>query len=183
MKCASFPVTASFRAQPGRHGRARVEVDSRKRDPMDFALWKAANRENLLGQPLAPAYRAGTSNARSCPSSTWDLVSISRRRVRPVFPPRVKSPRARCHHSFVRYWMHNGFINANEEKCQVPGQLLSGAGYPFRFSPEVVRFFLCPPHRAPWTSMMKAGCCRRGLEGSGPASGSKEALARAERGR
>ncbi len=54
---------------------ARVEVSETKRDPLDFALWKAAKPgEPRWESPWGGAARAGTSNARRCPSSTWGRV-------------------------------------------------------------------------------------------------------------
>ena len=51
---------------------ARVEVDERKRDPMDFALWKAAKPgEPAWESPWGRGDPVGTSNVRRCPCIIW----------------------------------------------------------------------------------------------------------------
>lgn len=53
-------------------------LEERKRDELDFALWKAAKPgEPAWESPGARAVRAGTSSARPCPRSTWDCPSTS----------------------------------------------------------------------------------------------------------
>ena len=63
---------------------ARVEVDERKRDPRDFALWKGA-KPGCLGQP-GDRGPAGTSSAWRCPSGTLAGSSESTAGARSVFP-------------------------------------------------------------------------------------------------
>ena len=60
------------------HTQARIEADDRKRDPLDFALWKAAKP----GEPHWAARGArdgpgGTSSARRCRRWSWDCHSTS----------------------------------------------------------------------------------------------------------
>ena len=57
---------------------ARIEVDERKRHPMDFALWKASKPgEPAWDSPWGPGGRAGTSSARRWRASTSASRSTS----------------------------------------------------------------------------------------------------------
>ena len=101
---------------------ARVEVDERKHDPMDFALWKASKPgEPCVGEPVGPgpaglAHRvlgdgaASTSASRS--TSTAAATTSSSRTTR----TRSRSPRAPTGCRFARYWMHNGMVTIGAEK-------------------------------------------------------------------
>ena len=55
---------------------ARVEIDERKEDVLDFALWKSQKPGEPRGTaPGGKADRAGTSSAARCRSSTWERLS------------------------------------------------------------------------------------------------------------
>ena len=62
---------------------ARVEVDERKIDPLDFALWKKSKPDEPVWDSLGGrADRDGISSARPWDSSTWDRPSISMQAAR-----------------------------------------------------------------------------------------------------
>ena len=72
---------------------ARVEIDERKRDPRDFALWKSAKPgEPWWPSPWGRGARAGTSSARRCRCNTWANLRPARRRGGPRF--RIMSARS-----------------------------------------------------------------------------------------
>ena len=100
---------------------ARVEVDERKRAPVDFALWKAAKPgEPEWDSPWGPgrpglAHRVLGDVARASSAS----VRHPRRR-RPISSSRTtrtrsRSPRAPGHDSRA-HWLHNGMVNVDGEK-------------------------------------------------------------------
>ena len=77
---------------------ARVEVDERKLDPLDFALWKRPNRANRPGTaPGVPAGRAGTSSALPWDSNFSARLLIFMPAEKTWSSPitRTRSPRAR----------------------------------------------------------------------------------------
>jgi cysteinyl-tRNA synthetase len=96
---------------------ARVDVGEKKRDPLDFALWKAAKP----GEPSWPspwgAGRPGwhiecSAMAERFLGVTFDLHGGG---IDLAFPhhenERAQSQGAHGAHTFARYWLHNGFVN------------------------------------------------------------------------
>ncbi len=113
----------------------RVEVDSFKRDPLDFVLWKAAkpNEADFWPSPWATAAPAGTSNARpwannysATPSIFTAAAPICSFRTDENEIAQSCGAQGHCHthevngkliDSHVKYWLHNGFIRVDNEKC------------------------------------------------------------------
>ncbi|HPU35217.1 MAG TPA: cysteine--tRNA ligase, partial [Bacillota bacterium] len=131
---------------------ARVEVDSRKRDPMDFALWKAAKPgEPSWDSPWGPG-RPGWHIECSVMSLKYlgpgfDIHGGGYDLVFPHHENEIAQSEAATGKPFVRYWMHNGFITVNEEKMSKSlGNFFLVRDILSRFSPEVVRFFLLSTH-------------------------------------
>jgi cysteinyl-tRNA synthetase len=101
---------------------ARVEVDERKRSPLDFALWKAAKP----GEPSWPspwgAGRPGWHIECSAMASRYlgDTFDLHGGGADLVFPhhenERAQSQGAAGVGTFARYWLHNGFVNFNDQK-------------------------------------------------------------------
>ena len=100
----------------------RVEVDTEKQDPLDFALWKAA-------KPDEPAWESPWGLGRpgwhiECVAMSLDLLGddfdIHGGGVDLVFPHHENEiAQSTCAHggeTFVRYWLHNGFVNVDNEK-------------------------------------------------------------------
>ena len=156
---------------------ARVEVDTRKRDPMDFAVWKAAKPgEPSWDSPWGPG-RPGWHIECSVMSLKYlgpgfDIHGGGYDLIFPHHENEIAQSEAATGKTFVRYWMHNGFITVKEEKmskslgnfCLVRDILAIFTGSR--------AFSFCPPTTAALDFMTKAGCRRRGLRGSRPASGS-----------
>ena len=100
---------------------ARVEVDTRKRNPMDFALWKSAKP----GEPKWPSPwgegRPGWHIECSAMSmehlgESLDIHGGGRDLVFPHHENEIAQSEGATGVRYVNYWMHNGFININEEK-------------------------------------------------------------------
>jgi len=101
---------------------ARVEVDTRKRCPLDFALWKSAKPgEPSWDSPWGPG-RPGWHI--ECSAMTWkhlgEVFDIHAGGKDLIFPHHeneiAQSQGAFGTNSFSRYWMHNGFLNFSGEK-------------------------------------------------------------------
>ncbi|HSF03333.1 MAG TPA: cysteine--tRNA ligase, partial [Solirubrobacterales bacterium] len=101
---------------------ARVEVDERKRDPRDFALWKAAKP----GEPSWPSpWGAGRPGWHiECSAmvvthlgETFDLHGGGKDLIFPHHENEIaQSQGAHGEGTFARYWLHNGFLNFAGEK-------------------------------------------------------------------
>lgn len=151
---------------------ARVEVDTRKRDPMDFALWKAAKPgEPSWDSPWGPG-RPGWHIECSVMSlkylgSNFDIHGGGYDLIFPHHENEIAQSEAANGKTFVRYWMHNGFITVKEEKMSKSlGNFFLVRDILKKFSPEIVRFFLLSTHyRSPLDfDAEKLAAAGRGLE-------------------
>lgn len=131
---------------------ARVEVDLRKRNPMDFALWKAARSgEPSWPSPWGPG-RPGWHIECSAMSlkylgSGFDIHGGGMDLIFPHHENEIAQSEAATGQTFVRYWMHNGFITVNQEKMSKSlGNFFLVREVLEKFSPLVVRFFLLSTH-------------------------------------
>jgi cysteinyl-tRNA synthetase len=100
---------------------ARVEVDERKRDPRDFALWKAAKPgEPSWPSPWGPG-RPGWHIECSVMASRYlgETLDIHGGGTDLIFPHHeceVAQSEADSGKTFARYWLHNGMVNFGAEK-------------------------------------------------------------------
>ena len=100
---------------------ARVEVDVRKRDPMDFALWKGAKPgEPSWESPWGPG-RPGWHIECSAMSirhlgQTFDLHGGGKDLIFPHHENEIAQSCATTGKEFSKYWVHNGFVTIDEEK-------------------------------------------------------------------
>src|SRR5215203_5600125 len=101
---------------------ARIEVDERKEDPLDFALWKAAKPgEPSWESPWGPG-RPGWHIECSAMSSTYlgGQVDIHGGGADLIFPHHeneiAQSEAYLGVEPFARYWVHNGLVRAGTEK-------------------------------------------------------------------
>jgi len=101
---------------------ARIEVDERKEDPLDFALWKAAKPgEPSWPSPWGPG-RPGWHIECSAMSSTYlgGQVDIHGGGTDLIFPHHeneiAQSEAALGREPFARYWLHNGLLQLGGEK-------------------------------------------------------------------
>lgn len=100
---------------------ARIEVDPRKRDPMDFALWKAS-------KPGEPGWDSPWGKGR--PGWHIECSAMSVSQLGPtfdihgggkdlIFPHHENEIAQSCGYTgkeFARYWVHNGFVTVDKEK-------------------------------------------------------------------
>ncbi|PKI43492.1 hypothetical protein CRG98_036094 [Punica granatum] len=99
----------------------RVAVDSRKRDPADFALWKAAKPgEPSWESPWGPG-RPGWHIECSAMSAHYlsHKFDIHGGGIDLIFPHHeneIAQSRAACPETHINYWMHNGHVTNNNEK-------------------------------------------------------------------
>ena len=139
---------------------ARVEPGERKRDPLDFALWKAEKPGNpQRGIPGEPAWDSPWGRGRpgwhiecSAMSSKYlgETIDIHSGGVDLLFPHHeneVAQSEAATGKPFVRYWLHNGFLLIDSEKMSKSlGNFLTARAALERYSPLAIRFFMLSAH-------------------------------------
>ncbi len=131
---------------------ARVEVDERKRNPMDFALWKSSKEgEPAWDSPWGPG-RPGWHIECSAMvlkhlGETIDIHAGGADLIFPHHENEIAQSEAYTGKPFVRYWMHNGFITVNKEKMSKSlGNFFTVEEILERFDAESVRLFLLQTH-------------------------------------
>lgn len=131
---------------------ARVEVNERKRDPLDFVLWKASKeREPSWSSPWGPG-RPGWHIECSAMSmkhlaETFDIHAGGKDLIFPHHENEIAQSEAYTGKPFAKLWMHNGFVNINQEKMSKSlGNFFTIKEILNVYDPEVVRFFLLSTH-------------------------------------
>jgi cysteinyl-tRNA synthetase len=131
---------------------ARVEVDERKENPLDFVLWKASKEgEPSWESPWGPG-RPGWHIECSAMSQahlgvTFDIHGGGKDLIFPHHENEIAQSEAATGRPFVRYWLHNGFVNINQEKMSKSlGNFFTIKEVLARFHPEAVRLFLLLTH-------------------------------------
>lgn len=131
---------------------ARVEVDEKKKDPLDFALWKASKPgEPKWSSPWGEG-RPGWHIECSAMSTKYlgqpfDIHGGGRDLIFPHHENEIAQAEGANGEPFVRYWLHNGFININAEKMSKSlGNITSIREVLSTYDAEVVRLFLLSNH-------------------------------------
>lgn len=131
---------------------ARVDVDKRKRNPFDFALWKAAKPGEPSWESPWGRGRPGWHIECSAMSSTYlgeslDIHGGGRDLTFPHHENEVAQSEAAFDKPFVRYWVHNGFVNINSEKMSKSlGNFFTVKDVLKQYHPETIRLFLLSNH-------------------------------------
>jgi cysteinyl-tRNA synthetase len=127
---------------------ARVEPGEDKRDPMDFALWKAAKPGEISWDSPWGKGRPGwhIECSAMCLKHIGKTVDIHGGGTELVFPHHeneILQSEAFNDVQFVRFWMHNGLLTIDQEKMSKSlKNFFSIKDILARFSPEIVRFFI-----------------------------------------
>ena len=131
---------------------ARVEVDERKRDPRDFALWKGAKPgEPAWPSPWGPG-RPGwhiecSAMAIQYLGETLDLHGGGEDLIFPHHECEIAQAEGATGKPFVRYWMHNGLLNLGAEKMSKSlGNTLAIRELVKRHDPDAMRLYLLGAH-------------------------------------
>jgi len=137
---------------------ARVEVDERKRHPMDFALWKGAKPgEPSWESPWGPG-RPGwhiecSAMAIRHLGETFDIHGGGEDLVFPHHENEIAQSEAATGKEFARFWVHNGFVTVDQEKMSKSlGNFFTVREIFEKFTAseavtaDVLRFFLLSTH-------------------------------------
>ncbi len=131
---------------------ARIEVDERKQEPGDFALWKAAKPgepswESPWGQGRPGWHIECSVMSTRYLGETLDIHGGGSDLIFPHHENEVAQAEALTGKPFVRYWMHNGFITVNKEKMSKSlGNFFLLRDILKLYPPDVVRFYLIATH-------------------------------------
>ena len=131
---------------------ARIEVDARKRHPHDFALWKAAKPgepawDSPWGQGRPGWHIECSAMSSTLLGDTFDIHGGGKDLIFPHHENEIAQSEAGSGHPYVKYWLHNGFVNINHEKMSKSlNNFLMIRDVLEHHHPEAVRMFLLSSH-------------------------------------
>ncbi|HAG50305.1 MAG: cysteine--tRNA ligase [Deltaproteobacteria bacterium GWC2_42_51] len=131
---------------------ARVEVDERKEDPLDFALWKASKPgepwwESPWGKGRPGWHIECSAMSQKFLGETIDIHGGGKDLIFPHHENEIAQSEGATGRPFVRYWIHNGFVNIEKEKMSKSlGNILTIRDALGDYSAEVIRLFLLSSH-------------------------------------
>ena len=127
---------------------ARIAVDEKKQNPLDFTLWKPA-------KPGEPYWESPWGNGRpgwhiECSAMSYeylgegfDIHGGGKDLIFPHHENEIAQSEAVFGRQFVKYWVHNGFVDINNEKMSKSlGNFTMIKEVLADYSPEVIRMFL-----------------------------------------
>lgn len=131
---------------------SRVEVDERKKDPMDFALWKKV-------KPYEPSWKSPWGFGRpgwhiecSCMAlnllgETIDIHAGGTDLVFPHHENEIAQSEGRSGKPFAKYWLHGAFINVDNRKMSKSlNNFFTAREILEKYDAEVVRLFMISGH-------------------------------------
>jgi len=131
----------------------RKELDEKKHHPMDFALWKKRKTEDEIGweSPWGigrPGWHIEcTAMANRYLGPTIDIHSGGFDLIFPHHENEIAQSECANGAPFANYWMHNGFINVNNEKMSKSlGNFFTVRDIAEKYDYEVIRFFMLSAH-------------------------------------
>jgi cysteinyl-tRNA synthetase len=131
---------------------ARVDVDPRKRHPLDFALWKARKEgepswTSPWGEGRPGWHIECSAMSMKLLGDTIDIHAGGSDLVFPHHENEIAQAEAASGKPFVRYWIHNGYILLDQEKMSKSlGNFLTAREARKRFSPGAIRLFMLGAH-------------------------------------
>jgi cysteinyl-tRNA synthetase len=138
----------------------RVAVDDGKQDPLDFVLWKAAKAEEPADAKYDSAYGAGRPgwhiecSAMSCSllGEHFDIHGGGLDLQFPHHENEIAQSEGASGKPFVNYWLHNGFVNVDNEKMSKSlGNFFTIRDVLQKYDGETIRFFMLRTHyRSPF---------------------------------
>ena len=131
---------------------ARIDIDERKKDPMDFAVWKAQK----VGEPAwkspwgmgRPGWHIECScMAKNLLGETIDIHAGGSDLIFPHHENEVAQSEALTGKSFANYWIHCAFLNINNQKMSKSlNNFFTVRDILQKYDPEVLRFLMLSGH-------------------------------------
>ena len=131
---------------------ARVEVDERKNNPLDFALWKSSKPgepewDSPWGRGRPGWHIECSAMSQRYLGESFDIHGGGQDLIFPHHENEIAQSEAATGKPFVRFWVHNGFVNLDQEKMSKSlGNILAIRDLLQDHHPEVLRLFLLSNH-------------------------------------
>jgi cysteinyl-tRNA synthetase len=131
---------------------ARINVDERKKDPMDFAIWKAQKEGEPGWESPWGLGRPGWHIECSCMAKKilGDTIDIHAGGTDLVFPHHeneIAQSEALSGKPFANYWMHSAFVNINNQKMSKSlNNFFTAREILARYDVDVIRFLMLSAH-------------------------------------
>ena len=131
---------------------ARVEVDERKQSPLDFALWKKSKEGEPFWECPWGKGRPGwhiecSAMSQKYLGTTFDIHGGGMDLIFPHHENEIAQAECATGVPFARYWIHNGFVNINQQKMSKSlKNFFSIREILETYHPEVLRLFLLSNH-------------------------------------
>lgn len=129
----------------------RVAVDDRKEDPLDFALWKSEPEGEFWKSPWGygrPGWHIECSAlAAKFLGPQIDIHAGGLDLIFPHHENEIAQSEALLDKPFATYWMHNGFVQINQEKMSKSlGNFFTLRDIFAQFHPQVLRYYFINHH-------------------------------------
>jgi cysteinyl-tRNA synthetase len=131
---------------------ARIQVGEKKEDPLDFALWKKAKEGEIAWDSPWGKGRPGwhiecSTMVKKYLGDTIDIHAGGQDLTFPHHENEIAQSEAVTGKTFANYWMHNGYINIDNEKMSKSlGNFVLTRDLIAQHDPEVLRFFMLSVH-------------------------------------
>lgn len=133
----------------------RVDVNIGKRDPLDFVLWKASKEsepdevkwDSPWGKGRPGWHIECSAMSEELLGEQFDIHGGGQDLQFPHHENEIAQSEGAHQHTFVNYWMHNGFIRVDNEKMSKSlGNFFTIRDVLKQYDPEIVRFFILRAH-------------------------------------
>lgn len=133
----------------------RVDLNTGKRDPLDFVLWKAAKEsepnevkwDSRWGKGRPGWHIECSAMGEELLGEQFDIHGGGQDLQFPHHENEIAQSEGAHRHTFVSYWMHNGFVRVDNEKMSKSlGNFFTIREVLKKYDPEVVRFFILRAH-------------------------------------
>lgn len=131
---------------------AQEELQKLKKNAVDFALWKSADKDQLGWQSPWGYGRPGwhlecSTMVKHILGETIDIHSGGEDLVFPHHENEIAQSEALHKHPLARYWLHNGFIQVSQEKmAKSLGNFKTIKDLLKEFEPDAIRLFVLQTH-------------------------------------
>ena len=131
---------------------ARIQIGELKEDPLDFALWKKAKEGEISWESPWGKGRPGwhiecSAMAKKYLGDTIDIHAGGQDLAFPHHENEIAQSEALNEKQFANYWMHNGYMNRNNEKMSKSlGNFVLTRDLIKEYDPKVLRFFMLSVH-------------------------------------
>ena len=131
---------------------ARVEVDERKKESIDFSLWKKAKEgepcwESPWGKGRPGWHIECSAMSMKYLGKSFDIHAGGSDLIFPHHENEIAQSEAYTNQQFVKYWMHNGYLCLNNQKMSKSlGNIMKVRDISQKYKEEIIRYFILSAH-------------------------------------